>query len=177
MVLIYEVFPNPVGNDVSGEWIKLYNSSENFINLSGWKLKDRSGKTFILSNKEIAPKNFLVLSLKEAKISLNNSGDTLFLYNQNNQLIDKAQYQFNVAEGVVLYREEGSSILKQKSQSSKSIKENQIISLEKQEPIMQTEIINYNTFSTKLIIIIPSLLFLALIILIIIKKLHLIYDD
>lgn len=186
MVIFSEILPNPVGKDSSAEWIKLSNNSNELINLSGWKIKDDSGKTFIFQQEEISPQGVLILSSGKTKITLNNNGDRLFLYNQENKLIDSASYDSNVAEGVVLYREANSSILKQKSIVNKSTEQTEI-NLTDQVEINQANIINSernaqyightarykNPVSGNLIIIILAVFAIAIAFFIIIKKLNL----
>jgi len=163
MVFFYEVLPNPVGKDTGAEWIKLYNPTDEPINLSGWQIKDASAKTFIFKEKEITPNGFLTLSSEETKIILNNSGDSLFLYDQNNQLIDKASYDVSVAEGDILHREGNSFILDQA----------QTISLTENQSLNQTAVIGQKLVPAKLGLAISFILLLSLVFLIIIKKINL----
>ena len=163
MVFFYEVLPNPVGKDTGAEWIKLYNPTNEPINLSGWQIKDASAKTFIFKEKEITPNGFLTLSSEETKIILNNSGDSLFLYDQNNQLIDKASYDVSVAEGDILHREGNSFILDQA----------QTISLTENQSLNQTAVIGQRLVPAELGLAISFILVLSLVFLIIIKKINL----
>ena len=103
-MLINEFLPNPVGKDADGEWIELFNNSQETINLNGWQIKDASGKTFIFKNQTINPGEYLVLDYKTTKISLNNNGETLFLYDQNGNLIDKVGFTGSAPEGKSLIR-------------------------------------------------------------------------
>ena len=167
MVFFYEVLPNPVGKDTGAEWIKLYNPTNEPINLSGWQIKDASAKTFIFKEKEITPNGFLTLSSEETKIILNNSGDSLFLYDQNNQLIDKASYDVSVAEGDILHREGNSFILDQA----------QTISLTENQSLNQTAVIGQKLVPAKLGLAISFILVLSLVFLIIIKKINLFNED
>ena len=104
-MLINEFFPNPVGKDADGEWIELFNNSQETINLNGWQIKDASGKTFIFKNQTINPAEYLVLDYKTTKISLNNSDETLFLYDQKGVLINKAEFSDAAPEGKSLIRQ------------------------------------------------------------------------
>ncbi|PIU99184.1 hypothetical protein COS59_01115 [Candidatus Wolfebacteria bacterium CG03_land_8_20_14_0_80_36_15] len=167
MVFFYEVLPNPVGKDTGAEWIKLYNPTNEPINLSGWQIKDASAKTFIFKEKEITPNGFLTLSSEETKIILNNSGDSLFLYDQNNQLIDKASYDVSVAEGDILHREGNSFILDQA----------QTISLTENQSLNQTAVIGQRLVPAELGLAISFILVLSLVFLIIIKKINLFNED
>jgi len=170
MIIFSEILPNPIDANNQNEWIKLYNTSNQTIDLTGWKIKDISGKTFVFPNKEIAPNSFLILFSKETKIILNNSGDSLFLYNQSNQLIDKVSYDFSVAKGDVLYRGTGSFILKPKIQ-------NQNISLTEKPLSNQVAIVSQKLNPTKLGLALSFILVLSLIFFLIIKKINLFYEN
>lgn len=100
-MVISEFLPNPVGKDTDAEWIKLFNNEEKEVNLSGWQLKDTSGKTYIFGNKKIDAGQYLILDYKTTKISLNNNGETLFLFDRSGNLIDKAEYVGAAAEGKI----------------------------------------------------------------------------
>jgi len=177
MVFFYEVLPNPVGKDTGAEWIKLYNPTNEPINLSGWQIKDASAKTFIFKEKEITPNGFLTLSSEETKIILNNSGDSLFLYDQNNQLIDKASYDVSVAEGDILHREGNSFILKKELTPTKSKDQAQTISLTENQSLNQTAVIGQRLVPAELGLAISFILVLSLVFLIIIKKINLFNED
>ena len=102
-MVINEFLPNPVGKDADGEWIELFNNNA-AANIDGWQIKDASGRIFYLKG-VIEPNEYLVLDYKTTKISLNNDGETLFLYDQNGRLIDKAEYSGKVPEGKSLVRQ------------------------------------------------------------------------
>mgnify|MGYP001615522497 CR=1 FL=1 len=104
-MVINEFFPNPVGKDTDAEWIELFNNGNSEINLSGWQMKDVSEKTFIFKNQTIGAGEYIVFDYKTTKISLNNDGETLFLYNRSGNLIDKAEYVGTAPEGKSLIRQ------------------------------------------------------------------------
>jgi hypothetical protein len=97
--------PNPIGKDTDGEWIKLFNDGNETINLAGWRLKDASGKTFIFKEQKIKAGEYLVLDYKTTKISLNNDGETLFLYNKNGDLVSQAGYDGVAEEGKIFHNQ------------------------------------------------------------------------
>jgi len=109
-MIISEFLPNPIGKDQEGEWIELFNNSDNAVNLSGWQIKDASGKTFTFKNQIIAPYEYLVLDYKTTKISLNNDSETLFLYDAKANLVDKAAFAGIAPEGKSLIRQNGQFI-------------------------------------------------------------------
>lgn len=108
MVLISEFLPNPAGKDADGEWIELFNSGTEPVDLSGWVLKDASGKSFSLDGYRIAPAEYLVLNSKTTKIGLNNGGETLFLYRSGDRK-DQAEFSGTAGEGISVSRKIGES--------------------------------------------------------------------
>lgn len=105
MVVIQEFLPNPVGKDTEGEWIKLFNdSNEEVIDIQGWKLKDDSGKVFIFSSTKIKPGESFVFDYQATKIQLNNKGENLFLFDQDGNLIDKIGFSGEIQEGEIVGR-------------------------------------------------------------------------
>ncbi|MDP3015396.1 MAG: lamin tail domain-containing protein [bacterium] len=104
-MIIYEFLPNPVGKDTDGEWIKLFNDANAAVDLGGWQIKDASGKTFSFKQVTINSGEYLTFDYKITKISLNNNGETLFLYDASGDLVDKAEYVGSAAEGKSLIRQ------------------------------------------------------------------------
>ena len=89
-MIIKEFLPNPVGNDKEGEYIKLFNSDA-YVSLDGWLIKNLSGKTYKLEGSLGAGED-LILPYSKTKIALNNSGETIFLYNNYGNLVDSLGY-------------------------------------------------------------------------------------
>ncbi len=116
MIIISEFLPNPAGKDTEGEWIKLFNNGDAAVNVSGWQIKDASGKAFIFSatagkNTLIAGGETLALDYKTTKISLNNNGETIFLYDGVGNLVDKAGYTGTAADGKNYIRAENGKFI------------------------------------------------------------------
>ncbi|MEE8131556.1 MAG: lamin tail domain-containing protein [Candidatus Paceibacterota bacterium] len=99
---IKEFLPNPVGKDTEGEWIKLFNNGDEEVNLTNWYLKDASGKIFYFGDFSIKPGEYLTLSYQTTKIYLNNKGETLFLFDKNNNLIDQLGFSGIISEGEII---------------------------------------------------------------------------
>lgn len=96
-IIITEVYPNPGTDEL--EWIEIYNTSDNEFDLSSWKLEDTLSSPSLLKefNSEIiASKSHMVITLNQNK--LNNSGDTVTLYNHKNQVIEKFNYGASTSE-------------------------------------------------------------------------------
>ncbi len=88
-ILISEVYPSPQSGE--NEWIELYNFSDDSINIGSWVLED-STKRYTISKSIIEPGEYFVLEGSLLKISLNNSGEKLTLYNPNGEIIDTFEY-------------------------------------------------------------------------------------
>jgi hypothetical protein len=98
-ILINEFIPNPSGSDAENEWIELYNDSEIDLNLKDWFLEDVSGKKYIFDSEKINQKDYLILSSKDTKISLNNNGETLKIFSPNKELAFQISYDGTAKEG------------------------------------------------------------------------------
>ena len=91
-----EFLPHPKNIDWNGdgilgssdEWIELVNLSQGELNLDGWAISDKSGKTFGL-NGIISAGQYLIVENKNSKISINDDGDTLFLRDPEGSIIDQ----------------------------------------------------------------------------------------
>ncbi|MBI4992397.1 MAG: lamin tail domain-containing protein [Candidatus Harrisonbacteria bacterium] len=98
---IKEFLPNPVGSDKEGEYIKILNDGNTSVLLDGWKLKDASGKIFNLSG-NLESGLALTLPYSETKISLNNNGEQIFLYDDTGKLVDELSYSGQASEGQII---------------------------------------------------------------------------
>ena len=114
-MLINRFLPNPVGPDKAGEWIEILNNSSEVVNLIGWQIKDLSGKSYIFSagggpafsgkNNELKAGETLQLPYVTTKITLNNNGETLFLYDPTGKLVNKLNFSGIAEEGGLISRE------------------------------------------------------------------------
>ena len=102
MVIIKEVLPNPAGKDTAGEWIGIFNDGDAAVNLSGWSLKDASGKKFTFGNETILPDQELKLPYSATRINLNNDGDTITFWNAVGEEIDEITYGQASEEEIVV---------------------------------------------------------------------------
>ncbi len=96
-VVLNEILANPEGNDdqggLQGEWVELYNNGATAIDLAGWYVKDLAGHTVTTSpattmNSQtiIYPNSWMVLFMGGE--ILNNTGDTVTLYNASGVSLD-----------------------------------------------------------------------------------------
>jgi hypothetical protein len=95
-IIINEVLPSPEGPDLEKEWIEIFNESNEEVDFSGWKISDVTGATnayTIPDRTIISPRGFLVLPRPTTKITLNNSGDSLNLYQPSGKIIDEVNYE------------------------------------------------------------------------------------
>jgi len=105
-IKLYEILPAPADFDCDGngkidsndEWIELVNFGEEAIDLNGWRLKDASGKTFEIADKEIGPEGFKYFCKSQTKIALNNDSETVYLISPDGSIADQTSYK-NAADG------------------------------------------------------------------------------
>ena len=106
MLKINEFLPDPVGEDDApmpkGEFIELYNSGDEHLDINGLYFEDIVGHKLIIddthaSSTEIKANNFLVIYANGFSGLLNNDQDEIKLY-YSNLLIDKVSYS-NSKEG------------------------------------------------------------------------------
>jgi len=99
MIFINEWLPNPIGNDVSGEVIELYNDDTIPVKLYGWRLITKGGKQFTFSEHTIPAHGFLVLPRSESKLTLHNTDGSLVLLNNVGEEIHSAMFYGTAPEG------------------------------------------------------------------------------
>jgi len=95
-ITINEFLPSPIGKDEENEWIEIYNSSDQVIDISGWQLDDEEGGSdpFVLpENSLISPKSYLVFSREMTKIVLNNNNDSVRLLLPNKMVFQEINYE------------------------------------------------------------------------------------
>lgn len=87
-IVFNEILPSPEGADAENEWIEIFNQNDFEVDLSGWAIQDTTGstKTYILNSK-IPALGYLVFKRPETKITLNNTGDGLNLFNPNGEIV------------------------------------------------------------------------------------------
>lgn len=104
-VVINEYLPNPEGSSETTEWIELYNTTEDDIDLTDWKIDDvanAGSSIYSLSPiSTISAKGFFILERSVSGIILNNDSDTIRLLNASNELID--EYTYSETEENIFY--------------------------------------------------------------------------
>lgn len=99
-VIINEFLPDPDGSDAEGEWIELYNQGGE-VNLLNWKIDDSDGgsKPYeVSSDLWFDPGDFFLLPRPESGLALNNTFDSIRLFNDQSELMDEIEYE-SVVEG------------------------------------------------------------------------------
>lgn len=89
-VSINEFLPNP--NSTSEEFIELYNSRQLSYNLSGWILGGNFTPTNYTLSSNLSGSGFLILDSTVTNISLNESADSIFLWNPQGMLADNISF-------------------------------------------------------------------------------------
>ncbi len=110
LVVINEINYNSVVTFDSGDWVELYNRRTQSVDISGWKLEDKSGQNSFVIPKgtELAPRSYFVLSSdlfafqsayptvanREGSFSFGfkNGGDVIYLISNDNTIIDSVEY-------------------------------------------------------------------------------------
>lgn len=97
----------------SGDWIEFFNSSEEAIELEGWKLMDKNGNTFVFPNISLAADSFLVVCKKKKHFAksfpacknyigglfkLNKYKEDILLYAPNGDPVDSVGYRLDKKE-------------------------------------------------------------------------------
>lgn len=92
-IVIAAAMVNSTGRDsADDEWVTLLNICEETIDLSGWKLYDEKKRSINLTGKIIEPGSGLAVRMSEGDMRLVNSGSTLILKNEQDEVVDREYY-------------------------------------------------------------------------------------
>ncbi len=91
-IIINELWPSPEGDDREKEFIELKNLNNFDVNICGWQLTDRNHKYILPNNSFVAKNDFLLISRQQSRISLNNAGDTISLFDSADKLIEEVNF-------------------------------------------------------------------------------------
>ncbi len=98
-ISISEILPNPDGQDEGMEWVELYNAEKTAISLKNFILDDSGSSlpgssSFTLSENLVIPAGgFLKIVIPEDKFNLNNTEDSLRLFDPAKHLIGEVAYK------------------------------------------------------------------------------------
>lgn len=99
-VSIVSLLPNPVGEDRILEEVELRNNTTAAISLTGWFLRDASGRVWALSSLgQLAAGESATIQRGGMAMSLDNGGDTVELLNNAGEIVDRLAYGAT-AEGI-----------------------------------------------------------------------------
>ena len=104
---ISEFVANPVGTDAT-EYIELYNSSSEVIDLSGIKIDDEEGgsRAYTVPDRTyIEPAQYRVFGRQDTKIALNNTNDSVRLLYGDGTIVHEVRYD-DVQEGASYVKDE-----------------------------------------------------------------------
>lgn len=91
MVAIQSALVNPLGSDGGKEEIVLKNEGDRRLDLEGWVLRDRVGRTQVIS--DFTLNSGQIKSIALATVKLPNKGGLLYLYDNNDRLVDLIGYE------------------------------------------------------------------------------------
>lgn len=96
-VVISEIYASPNKNLGEFEWLEIYNQDILKVELSGMYFKERAGDAIgtsksLLPSTTLNPGEYLVINEASLNISLNNSGDSIFLLDENDTIVDNFVY-------------------------------------------------------------------------------------
>lgn len=90
-IQISEIYPSP--NSEEEEWLEIYNAGEESIELSNFSLQKPSTSTKTLLSGSINSKDYRLVAGSELKFALNNSGDEIMLFSNENVKLDSLKYK------------------------------------------------------------------------------------
>lgn len=91
-IIITEFLPDPEDSDRDNEFIEIYNDGDAEVDLSGWIIEDKIGKTkkFTIPNSvKLKSKKYKVFYSDETGIALNNSRDSVILKDNKGNIISE----------------------------------------------------------------------------------------
>lgn len=111
-IIISEFLPNPIGDDEAGEWIELWNGSEDAMDIAGWKIQDASGASYIFPQDTLLEaQEYKIFPRTQTGLTLNNSDESLLLFDPNGTLKSELSFAESASEGVSIALFESGSAL------------------------------------------------------------------
>lgn len=104
-IWLNEFVADPVGNDsqdgLLGEWVEIYNAGNISMDLNGYKIKDAAGGVITISSANTHTGSTIIGAMGSGsewlvvfinKSFLNNTGDSILLYNSSDVLLDSTSF-------------------------------------------------------------------------------------
>lgn len=113
-IILNEILPNPSGADSEFEFIELKNIGEEDVCLTDWQLKDASEKIYKISADDysdttIKASGFFTVYASISKISLNNSGETVYLLHPDGVELENVAFAESAQEDYSFSRDSNSN--------------------------------------------------------------------
>jgi poly(U)-specific endoribonuclease len=93
-VAIVEALPNPAGDDEGKEWVKLQNTTNKEIDLTGWEMRDKEARPEPLSG-TLQPnqtKQFFISRSNSLSMQLGNKTGLISLYDRESKIVANVRY-------------------------------------------------------------------------------------
>ncbi len=89
---------NPKGHDAGLEAVTIINISPDAVSVNGWKIEDKNGKTFTISDKTLDPGHAATIVLPPNTAQLSNQGGLILLKNEAGEEVHKVSYNKDQAQ-------------------------------------------------------------------------------
>ncbi|MBU1178246.1 lamin tail domain-containing protein [Patescibacteria group bacterium] len=96
-IRLNEILPNPATDESTKEFIELYNAGDVAVDLAGWILGDASTTTYTIAGTDfdlttVAAGGYFTIYRAQSRLALNNSGDSVKLYQPDQNLLNSVTY-------------------------------------------------------------------------------------
>lgn len=96
-IYLNEIFPNPKDKS-DEEYIEIANGESEPVDLYKWVLRDgsKSGKYVFKEHVVVDPGKYIVIYKSQSKIALNNSNESVFLYDPEDNLVSSVSFEKSI---------------------------------------------------------------------------------
>jgi len=94
-IYLNEILANPKEDEEAGEFIEIVNRENIATDLKNWMLRDASktGKYIFVDSAPLEPDEYLVVPRSKSKLALNNSAETVSLFDPNEKLVSTISWE------------------------------------------------------------------------------------
>lgn len=92
-----EVLPNPSTTESQDEFIEIYSTDTEAVDLTGWEVRDAAGTTYTLTG-TVSAGRYFAWYRADTKISLNNTGDSVTLLQPDGKEVETITYTDSAAD-------------------------------------------------------------------------------